>query len=218
VRGRAVPTRKEVEDSAIAFRQQYAPGQIGTVKMEQILDGMGVDIVPIPHLCRKHGSKGFVCASGKVICVDRAILLNQPAEYLGHLTHETAHIKQHPELIPSKFTSVEEFKEFHRNLSRELVSCLEWEAREWTGRVLVPRGQLEAVFEAAVQNHHQAYVDAFGAQTAHNIFGGLVVDIVADRFGVLPSIAQMRIHADGLWIRLAKITRDAVREEKSHVG
>lgn len=205
--------RLDVEASASAFRDRYAPNHLGPLQIERILEfKMFVEIVPVRHLCKHHQCKGYVCAGGKRICVDQDIMRSQPEEYRTLLTHETAHIYYHPNLIPPAYESLEECRTFHANLSSEVRYSMEWEAKEWQGHVLIPRGQLRRVFDAIVRDHHQRYIDAFGPEIGHSIFGGLLADMVAERFGVLLPVADARMRKEGLWSELGKISKRAAKQ------
>lgn len=209
MKGRAIPTQHEIEKAADAYRQKHAAGHIGPLRIEYILESQGVLIVPIRGLCRHHQCKAYVCAGGRTICVDRNIFWSQPEEYRQSLAHERAHIERHPELIPPKFCGIQACREFHASLSNELRLVSEWEAKEWTGRVLVPRGQLRAVFMDSVNRFLPAFADAFGAEEGHHVFGSFLVDVVAERFGVIQQVAEGRIRRDGLWGELGKMTQTA---------
>jgi hypothetical protein len=219
MKGRTLPNVIDVETSAEAFRREYASGHLGPLEIEKILEfRLDVEIVPIRGLCRRHHSKGYVCASGKRICVDRDIMKSQSEEYRNLLTHETAHISCHPDLLPPPYESLEECRLFLGALSRETRHCMEWEAREWSGRVLIPRTQLRRVFDGVVHAYHAEFVEAFGAEEAHHIFGGLIVEIVSEHFGVLPGVAEARIRNDRLWLELGRVTKRAKLFRRKSVG
>ena len=210
----------DVEASASAFRFRYAPNHIGPIEIERILEfKMYVEIVPVRHLCKHHRCKGYVCAGGKRICVDQDILRSQPEEYRTLLAHETAHIYYHPTLIPPAYESLADCRTFLENLSNEVRYSMEWEAREWSGRVLIPAAELKGVFDALVDEYHQRYIDVYGPEKGHGIFGGLVADVVADRFGVLQPIAEARIRREGLWAELGRLTKRATKKSaEEHVS
>jgi len=202
--GRLVPTRGDIEASANAFRAKYAPGQIGALDIERIIEvDLGITLVPVKNLCRA-GLKASVSHGGTHICVDAHIYRHQPDECRQVLTHETGHIVRHRDLLPqSSFADEGECREFHSGISEETIHCIEWEAWFWTGYVLVPRRQLEPVFDSAVSDHYQVFREAFG-RDALQILKPVVADLVADRFGVAASFADTRIRRDGLWGKVAR--------------
>lgn len=205
------PRRDEIEASASRFRQEHAPGQLGPLLVEQILDRIGVEIVPVRGLRRRRKLDGYVCNAGTRICVDLVIFRDQAEEYRVLLGHETAHIARHKAFIPT-FSSIEECKVFHNQLAPQTRSFLETDAMEWAGRILVPRGQLKTLFEEIVARWHPLYVESFGAEPAHKIFGNFVVDQVARGFGVVASLAERRIREDGLWSWMSRITKETDRK------
>jgi hypothetical protein len=201
---------QDVEASASTFRERYAPNHIGPIEIERILEfKMHVEIVPVRHLCKHHQCKGYVCANGRRICVDRDILRSQSEEYRTLLAHETAHIYYHPSLIPPAYNSLADCRRFLSNLSKEVRYSMEWEAREWSGRILIPAAELRGVFDSLVSEYHQRYIDVYGVENGHGIFGGLIADMVANRFGVLQPIADARIRREGLWAELGRLTKRA---------
>src|SRR5438067_1111131 len=97
----SLPDAGEIETSADEFRKQYASGHFGPLNIELILEKkMGIEIVPIPNLCKKTKNKGFVAHGGKMIGVDKNIMRDQPEQYRQTLGHEAAHIRRHREMMP----------------------------------------------------------------------------------------------------------------------
>jgi hypothetical protein len=199
----------EIEASADDFRRQFAPGHLGPLAIGAIIEcDLQVEIRPMKGLCRHHDSKAYVCNGGRTIVVDAYLFRSQAAEYRDVLTHETCHLIRHRHHLPPAFISVEQCKAFHAELSPALRNTMEWEAREWSGRVLMPRGALRTAFNTLAQENVELLAELRENPDRHHIFGGMIVDLVADRFGVLPSVAEARIRKDGLWQQFSSFTRD----------
>lgn len=206
MRARVVPGTEELEQSADEFRSRHAHGHIGRLNLPLIIEkDLHVEIVPVRWLCRVIKAKGYVCNGGHTICVDSDILSFQPEDYLFLIGHETAHVVRHPSLLPKAiFTTVEECARFQEEISIQNRSFMEAEAREWAGRVLIPRRHLERVFDSlAVQ--YPLFVKVLGPNAAR-AFAQMVATEVGGFFGVRPTIAEARLRNDNVWQRLPKCT------------
>lgn len=206
MKGRVVPGNEELELAAEEFRATYARDHIGRLNLPLIVEkDLRVEIVPVPRLCRVINAKGYVCNGGKTICVDRDILTYQPEDYLFLIGHETAHIVRHPGLLPkATFTTVEECAAFQEELSIQNRSFMEAEAREWAGRVLIPRRQLEKVFDTLALQY-PTYAKEL-EDNAPRAFAQMVFTEVGSYFGVRPTIAEARLRNDNVWQRLPRCT------------
>lgn len=200
-----MPRVDELEQAAEEFRAQYAPGHIGRLNLNIIIErDLGVEIVPIKHLCRVIKAKGYVCNSGKTICVDNDIARYQPEDLLFLLGHETAHVIRHSSMLPSAvFTTVEDCVAFQEDISIQNRSFMEAEAREWAGRVLLPRRQLEPLFDTLAKQYRD-FVSILGPTHAPFAFAQMVHTDVGNHFGVRPTIAEARLRNDNIWQRLPR--------------
>jgi Zn-dependent peptidase ImmA (M78 family) len=202
MRGSPLPDPAEIEESANEFRRRYAAGTMGPLNIERIVEKeLRIRLIPTPNLCRKAKSKGLVSHRGKAICIDANIYKTQPEEARQVITHETGHIFRHSHLSRVEFTTIDEVKAFHRNMSAAKLACIEYEAERWAGRVLMPRNQLDAAFKNAVTEVAELFGGAWRGHGVDvlRVARGLVPELVGDRFGVTRSWAGALIHKDGLW-------------------
>lgn len=215
MRGLQLPDPLAVEAAALQFRERYAPGQIGRLDIEAIVEfDLKLRIIPVRGVCRKGGKKGWASNDKKSIVVDRGIFRDQPTELRQLLAHETAHIDDQRQHFPAaSFCSLEECRHFQSITEGALTACLEYHATLWAGHVLVPRRQLESVFKNAMRDTRLFYdelVDRFELglddddALLRQIAGDELVFRVAQHFDVTQSWAERRIRDDGLWKRLGQ--------------
>jgi hypothetical protein len=190
-------SRLELESLAQDFRDLYLPRSTGAIDIETIVEcDLGIRIVPLHNLSRPSGSKAWLCCGGDTICVDVRLQRNHPDKYRMSITHEVAHARLHADLLPQRsFRGPDDFIRFHEGLTLGQINTMEAEARQWAGRVLVPRAELRTVF-----HHTLARIATYiGAETISDIGRFIVQDLIAQHFGVsLPSV-RARIRHDGLW-------------------
>lgn len=201
MKGRSILSQHEIEKSAAAFRSRYAAHSIGPLNIEPIVEiDLKIRIIPVRGLCKHTRNKGWICNGGKIIVVDKQILKYQDEEYRQVLTHEVAHHELHSRFIPGDpFVSPAACKKFHASISTAELATIEWEAMEWMGRVLVPKGHLEAELKRAVTDWRELLGPILGGEPYYGeMLNDMVIGDVARRFGVLPSIVSRRMRTEHL--------------------
>lgn len=185
----------QIAEMAAEFRSRYAPNVRGALDIEAILEhDLGLTIIPRPELSRMTGKKAWLSCNGLLIYVDEGLMCGSYEEYRFTMAHEGAHAVLHDELLPGRILrSASEFWAYHDRLSERDNYFLEWQAREWAGRVLVPSGELKEVFEGAVQRAFQVFGRRVGPMSFY------VEQEVAQHFGVTGACAHVRISKERLW-------------------
>lgn len=198
VKGKVGPrylSASQIAALAAEFRERYAPGAVGALDIEAILEhDLGLQIVPRKNLSRMTGKKGWLSFDGRSVSVDEGLMCGSLGEYRFTITHEVAHFVLHRELLPERPPqNEEEFWIFHNQWSERDQWFLEWQAREWAGQVLVPPNELRHVFEHATVRALRIFGRPMEALQLY------VAQEVAEHFGVTAACASVRISKDGLW-------------------
>src|SRR4051812_11842170 len=108
-----------IELSAQNFRDRYAPEAEAEVDLEPIIEfGVGLTIVPEPHLSRTAGMYGYLSSDGLSIVIDERAMTEWPeVEYQALLAHELAHSVLHRAMLPKEpLRSAVSFVRFHSTL------------------------------------------------------------------------------------------------------
>jgi hypothetical protein len=197
---RRVLSAEQVEGLASAFRERFAPSRAGALDIEEIVEhDLKVLVVPKKGICGRLRKKAWLSSDGTRIIVDEAVMMGPLDEYRFLITEELAHQQLHGYLLPDRaFANEMEFRRWHRGITPEMEHWLEWQARTWAGRVLVPRAELLTVFRGAVRDARKLFRTFVLSEVAQLY----VENSVAAWFGVSAACAHVRIDQDGLW-RLA---------------
>jgi Zn-dependent peptidase ImmA (M78 family) len=95
--------------------------------------------MPLPNLERDHGVHGFATLDRDGIVVDEGQMMRQPERYRFTLAHEIGHLELHRNLYDSgSVKSLASYLRFQEMLGDKEIDCLEFQARNFAGRILVP--------------------------------------------------------------------------------
>lgn len=106
------------------------------VPIENIVEDLGYEIIPIPDLKRELDAEGFVVL--KEIYIDQYIH-DQPSpnRYYSTLAHEAGHIFLHTDYM-SKFKTKDDYIEFMTTFDEESYQRIEWQAWSFARLLLMP--------------------------------------------------------------------------------
>lgn len=194
----------EIHADAEAFRNLHAPGVIGAIELDAIIEfGLKMELRPVRHLLRRVRVRACVAGNGRTVWVDNALMRHEPEQTNEALAHEIAHAQLHSVYLPPvPFSSLDDVRRFHASLGQQLVLRLENEADEWAGRLLLPRRQLKMVFDSAYRSTMQLFADLLSPSVPFDVVGIIrerISWVVAQRFAVTPALALRWIEKDCLW-------------------
>lgn len=194
---RRILSREHIEELANEFRDRHAPGRSGALDIEEIVEfDLKIMVVPKNGLCSRLRKKGWLSSDGRRIILDEAVMQGPVEELRFLIAEETAHQQLHGYLLPAQpFANEFEFRRWHRGITPDMESWIEWQARTWAGRVLVPRRELRTVFAAAIRSARKV----FRTFVMHEAAILYVEQMVGAHFGVSIPCAHVRIDQDGLW-------------------
>ncbi len=126
--------------NADKLRQDYWGNKI-PVDVDIIVErGLGVDIIPIPSLKQFAGTEAFLTGDLKEIDYDPS---GSDVRIRFSIAHEVGHYFLHKAAISKlRAVSFEEWKSMQSAMPSWFWGKAEWQAREFAGRLLVPRGNL----------------------------------------------------------------------------
>ena len=166
------------------------------VPIENIVEHMGVDIVPVPNLQLSCEVDAYTTSDLNEIIVEEFVYLKRPGRYRFSLAHEAGHIWLHGDLFRSlSFNTAHEWKAFVTSIPERDYGYLEFHANEFAGHVLVPRAELIKEVAVCKEVVLKAVPDAAKDPDAHREF---IAACIANRFEVSPAVALKRLDREGI--------------------
>ncbi len=137
--------RRQADD----FRKKYVdPPDRLPVPIEDIVElKLGLIPIPIVGMLEEEDIDGFLTRDLKSICIDQDLFLNARRETRRRFTyaHEIGHLVLHrKEVQQCDFRTPEDWKHLHQDFLQEDLNWFESQAKEFAGRLLVPRLALES--------------------------------------------------------------------------
>jgi hypothetical protein len=196
-----------LEQRAEAFLQKYHPSLEIPVPIEQIVEfQLKIDVIPFPNLERDFEHHGFA-ATGGSIYVDERQMMNQENRYRFTLAHEVGHLLLHRSLYDAaKVEKLESYLRFQESLTVEEIKALEFQARNFGGRILMPHSR---VVETATAEYRR--VRGLVAGMSHKNLCNGVARRICRSFNVHQDVAETRLHGD-------KIMEEVVAAESRRAG
>jgi IrrE N-terminal-like domain len=112
----------------------------------------GLDIIPLPGLRDLLEIDGFISSDLSCITIDQFVLERRLNRYRFTLAHELGHLHMHRDIYAElKFGSLNEWKQFQKDVDEADYSWVEYQAYAFAGLVLVPTGHLKAQFQRAAE-------------------------------------------------------------------
>lgn len=137
-----------IGEKAMAFLEEIGRSDTLPVDIEAIVElDLRLTIFSIPGLQDAMGMDAFLSGNLKEITVDQFVLQKRPNRYRFSLAHELGHLKLHASIYAdSKFSTSQEWKDWHAELVEDDRSWLERHANAFAGYLLVPTAHLRAKF------------------------------------------------------------------------
>lgn len=197
-----------IHRKADEFRSEHvAPPDFLPIPIETIIETkLGLHIVPLSGLY-DGDIDGFLSKDLTSIYVDRDFYMNPRKENRLRFTyaHEVGHYVLHKDQIRlCNYRTPEGWMRFHDAFRSEELDWFEWQAREFAGRLLVPKDALEQEIRRMMPR-----VEEYRRRGGTN--GDRIIDIVSrevcSKFLVSPQVIVRRIESEQLARLLARRPR-----------
>jgi Zn-dependent peptidase ImmA (M78 family) len=131
---------EEIHRHADDFRQRYWGNKL-PIDVELIVErNLRLLIIPVPDLCYKAHTEAYLSGDLKEIVYDP---IKSDVRVRFSIAHEVGHFILHKEIIKSlRAGTYEEWKEIQLKIPVAFWGRAEYQAREFAGRLLVPRDLL----------------------------------------------------------------------------
>ncbi len=141
-------TKEEIHLKADQFRRDYVdPPDLLPIPIERIIEmKLGLKIIPEFGLYDRD-IDGFLTKDLSSIYVDYGFYMNPRKENRLRFTyaHEVGHFILHQnEIRRCNYRTPDVWMHFHDDFRKEDLDWFEWQAREFAGRLLVPKVALES--------------------------------------------------------------------------
>lgn len=189
-------SREDLRDEAESFLAETHPSRSIPVPIELMVEGLGIDIVPVPDLQASYDVVAYTTSDLKEIHVDQYVYQHRPGRYRFSLAHEVGHIRLHGDLFQSvKFSSGEAWKAFIGSISDKDFGYLEYQANEFAGQVLMPTQEMLRDVEFCKETILEHMPDAREDRDAFRDFIGACL---AKRFEVSHQTATIRMDRENV--------------------
>jgi Zn-dependent peptidase ImmA (M78 family) len=156
-----------------------------------------MDIIPVPGLQDAFEVDGFISSDLKAITVDASMQKHRPGRYRFTLAHELAHAVLHRRIfLANRFSRVEDWKRFQRDLDEADRVWLEYQAYAFAGLILVPTESLLAEYQKALKVAGRV---GLSLQSAGEVARPYIANWLARRFDVSSQVIEKRLNKDDLW-------------------
>jgi len=199
-------TWPSIREKAEEFRRKHVdPVDTVPVPIIEIVEiGLGIEPIPIPGMLKRIDIDGFLTKDLKHICIDETIYMDD--RYLNRLrftyAHEIGHHELHQDQIKMcDFRDTEDWIFFHQDFRDEDLMWFENQAREFAGRLLVPKERLLKELMKLERKIIAYRRKMKGDEEAELIEA--VSRHLCKIFAVSYQVIQKRIRAEKLWEELA---------------
>lgn len=196
-------TKKTIWDLAEDFRSNHKYAMTLPVMVEELIEfNLGIEIRPVTGLRLSCEVEAFLSKDLRTIFVDRKGYDN--SSYLRRLrftlAEEVAHFVLHGDIYRQgvRYESQEEFINDVINMDSRDLHWVEYQARQFAGRLLVPYSVLEEQIEANLSNIEEFYKKYNGSDDIKDFVIEGVSKIVCDHFEVSYEVIRARIYHEEL--------------------
>jgi Zn-dependent peptidase ImmA (M78 family) len=139
---------------------------------------------------------GFISSDLSCITVDQFILERRLNRYRFTLAHELGHLYLHRDIYTElKFGSLNEWKQFQREVDETDYNWLEYQAYAFAGLVLVPTVHLRAQFQSAADAAERI---GFARRGEAEAFLEYVTEVLREVFQVSDAVIAKRLRYENL--------------------
>ncbi|MBN4070736.1 ImmA/IrrE family metallo-endopeptidase [Olleya sp. AH-315-F22] len=196
-------SRYQIQKLAEEFRSNYKFAKEVPIKVEELIElELNISIIPDFGLKQKAGVEAFISKNLKEIRVDnneynRETLSNR---YRFTLAEEIGHFYLHRNIYKQgvKYDTTEEFIKDYQKMDNDDLGWIEFQAREFAGRLLVPK---EILIEKI--NEQKESINKFnkrfnGNEDSIDLLHEGVAKLLCGHFGVSWGVIRNRFRAENL--------------------
>jgi len=195
-------TSSEIRQWAEDFRNEYVkPVNRVPVPIDEIVEiDLGITPWPIPGMLEKIDIDGFISNDLKNIFIDNRIYSDIRFENRLRFTYaeEVGHLVLHKEeIVNCEFRTEQDWIKFREEMPEEEVSWFEFQAKEFAGRLLVPKAELIHQIqnnEAKIHDFRKVYDDS----THDDLLITALSKVICSKFGVSHFVIEKRIKFENL--------------------
>ena len=193
----------EIREKAEAFRVRYvSPVDMVPVPIMDIVElTFGIEPILKAGLMREIDIDGFLTRDLKNIVIDEDLYKDERRFNRLRFTyaHEIGHLILHEtEIRQCDFRTQEDWIYFHQDFSKDGLNWFENQAREFGGRLLVPRQELIS----EISSHHDKITEYKLVTDNEEALIEAISGIVCNKFAVSSQVIQKRIRAEKIWPRI----------------
>jgi Zn-dependent peptidase ImmA (M78 family) len=189
--------KRDIWEKAEDFRQTYIHNEEVPVDIEIIMQSaLDIDPIPIEDLQRHCYIDGFISLDFKYIYIDKSQYCNKSYYKRVRFTiaHEIGHWALHKDLIEKlEFKSIDDWIEFRLNLQESPLGLIEWQAREFAGRLLVPINHLVTEYKMARNEVLKNNMGWDAPKIDDSEMFSLVAPQIAPKFDVSTEVIEKRL-------------------------
>jgi len=194
VRGITASECRKKADSFLKEHQRFSSIPVDIEKIAEL--DLGLDIVPVPGLRIDDQTVSWLASNLESIWVDAEVYERWEVRYRFSLAHEIAHIILHEDIYRSiELNSTKEWKDFIFQANAYDYWCMERQANQMAGFLLVPPGELVPRFRAVAARAKKSGLDL---ATCPDVAVDYVAAELSADFNVSHQAMVIRIREDRL--------------------
>ena len=197
-------TPERLRAEADAFLDQTHPSRSLPIPVEQMIERLGLDIVPIPGLQQAFDMVGCTNSDMTCIYVDQSVAEFRESRYRFTLAHEIAHVRLHPQIFGNlrhAASTAHEWQAFIRGIPDVLYGSMEWQANVFAGLVLMPPTHLKREYARLAGGIRKMMNDPALAGVPKGQIADMAWDELVTRlapsFSVSEEVVRRRLDFDG---------------------
>ena len=201
-------SRDQLLAEASAFLDETHRSRSLPIPIEQIVEHLGLDIVPSPGLQESFDMVGYTSADMTCIYVDRVVAESRESRYRFTLAHEIAHVRLHTqafEKLRKDVRTPSEWPAIILGIPDVLYGSMEWQANTFAGLILVPPDSLKQEYDLVVGGIRKMMKDpalkSVPTEQVAEIAWDELVTRLAQPFSVSDDVIQRRLKFDGFRIQ-----------------
>jgi len=194
-------SKENIWSEADKFRSSVWPSTGIPIDVLQIVEfELSLEIRPIPRLKQECDVDALILGDWQTLVVDQS-------QYMGNrninrlrfsIAHELGHLILHRSVFEQMPRgSVEEWIEFVRDMPEKEYSFLEYHAKEFSGRFLVPPAELIREFDAAILRAKQSGMSK--SQLQDDACLSYLANSLSRPFQVSGDVMERRLTRENLW-------------------
>ncbi|HUU41816.1 MAG TPA: ImmA/IrrE family metallo-endopeptidase [Desulfatiglandales bacterium] len=195
-------TKEQIWQEAENFRGKFWPEDTLPVNIETIAENrLKLNIEPEYNLLSELDVDAYLRVDLTGIIVDYNCYMNE--KYINRLrfsfAHELGHFFLHKDIYASfSITDVSTWKDFMGNIPDREYGFFEYQANEFSGRVLVPRERLIVELKNCLQKIKESDLLALVTTDPGAVLSS-ISPTLCKPFGVSDQVIERRVEREGLW-------------------